>query len=636
MSILYMILALLIIMGLAMLLYCVLKIRGGEAIALAVILDVLLMYIGGCMQWFDFGIIVAELLAGAGLLCMVYGWFRSRDRKQFLGAFFSPSFIILILLFAVSVIGFYGDFIQTIDDFHQWAAAVRYMMEKGTFPQPADFIGSSSLPVTTGLFHLFFQLIGGYNEGNMFVSSLWLTWVGMMLPMSSYTWKDWKKAAFYFVLVFTAVYSLYNHPYKSLYVDIPVAGWSAGLIGWWMLGRKGFQEKRQKAAAALLLAAGLVFTANIKWAVGFLFDAFILFYILIQYICDYGLQRIWLWIRKYAKVMIVLLIGGIGGLAAWQYATPYSIIPGSISGTAEALTMSSMKARQTFLALITNVFGKNLNGGSSLLIKIGPLIAAICLIFLLIGHYEKKTEKKNYFMKAGFIFICGLGYLAVLYVTYVSTFPEAESISNAAVHRYFAIYAVFAFAILASSLLDNTVKKKFNYLPLIAAALLLVFGYGINKKFVSQVSSIDSESIPGYDSIQEAQKASKKLDGLVAENEKMYFLSQADELGDVDEIFMAAVLYYEEGRISNYITEPWKYMEDGSLWGVRNSEETISGLAPRLYGGGYTYLWLHTKDDYIETVLEEQYNCDKVVEDGLYRIQYEGEAVTGLELVDEL
>ena len=74
-----------------------------------------------------------------------------------------------------------------------------------------------------------FQKFTGYSEQGMYVSSFLLMWIGFLLPFSEYGWKDWKKIAFYVVLVYVALFSLYTYGVKSLYVDVPTAAWAGGL-----------------------------------------------------------------------------------------------------------------------------------------------------------------------------------------------------------------------------------------------------------------------------------------------------------------------------------------------------------------------------------------------------------------------
>ncbi len=129
-------------------------------------------------------------------------------------------------------------------------------------------------PAGTGLFHLFFQLFSGLNIGNMHASSFLLVWGGMMLPTFRLTWKDWKRALLYAVIVYFSYFVLYYYPYTNLYTDMP---WVPGPAVYARL----VVPPQGPAARAFAPWHRSLPPALIKWQVGALFSFACLFFMAI-------------------------------------------------------------------------------------------------------------------------------------------------------------------------------------------------------------------------------------------------------------------------------------------------------------------------------------------------------------------
>lgn len=62
----------------------------------------------------------------------------------------------------------------------------------------------------------------------------------------------------------------------------------------------------------------------------------------------------------------------------------------------------------------------------------------------------------------------------------------------------------------------------------------------------------------------------------------------------------------------------------------------IYDLPELLKNGGYTYLWIHTSDKYLESELPSVLECEEVKSGYLYKIVYEEEYPVELEFVRKL
>lgn len=68
----------------------------------------------------------------------------------------------------------------------------------------------------------------------MYVAPTVIDFIGLLLPLSGYKRKEWKKVVFYAVMMYVAIFSLYLYATKTLYVDMMTVAWAGGLAGWWL------------------------------------------------------------------------------------------------------------------------------------------------------------------------------------------------------------------------------------------------------------------------------------------------------------------------------------------------------------------------------------------------------------------
>ena len=220
----------------------VLRVNMGEGMFLSVPLIALFFSLSSMAGTFTYGLYGIFAVSAVGfILCLAQAIRRKRSAgtAAVSASILSPVFICLFLLYLFWLVILYNDFIQHIDELHQWAAAVKYMLTRDQMPTGGDFIGGEGhYAFATSLFHLFFQKFTGYNEQTMYVSASLLMWIGFLLPFSDCERKDWKKIAVYTGIMYIALFTLYSQGSKSLYVDLPTAAWAGGLAGWWMNRRK--------------------------------------------------------------------------------------------------------------------------------------------------------------------------------------------------------------------------------------------------------------------------------------------------------------------------------------------------------------------------------------------------------------
>ncbi len=624
-------------------LYTWLGITSMESMALAAIILILAMYPGGAIGSFQLSVMALILAAfGCGISMLIIhrkkpSHFVNRG-KEAAGRFFSPAYVLLTVVFFGSMIAFRGDMLQNIDDFHQWAAAVKYMLERGHLPQ-ADFLGSASIPAYTGVFHLFFQKLGGYNEGHMYVSSVLLSAIALLLPVSWLKKDRWKSSIWYVLTVYAGMYSLYNHPYKSLYVDLPVAAWAAGTCLWWagLLTGNEIHSRKKKTTAAMMIMF-LWFIVEIKSGTGFLLAAFCAFYMLATWLIWLEKEQRTAFFKKYGKWIALLIMAG-GILCLVVLIKGVSFIPVSLGGLKEALTFSSEKARLTASALYDNVLNKVLHSQARWKLRTGYVMAVLILLTILLAGGVKQWQRRLLLFNAVFTGITFAGYILGLYATYVSLFSYEESVSNAAVHRYLAIIVLFAFFIFAGTMAVWEINEdigKARIMTVFKGTVVCLCIMGLTKNAINEATALSAGYSWGRVSTLKAKTDYENMCARLNDDQaKVYILEQGMDLSNVNELYLCVPLYYGEGKVSNYLREPWAFYDGGSYVMIASDGRTLTDLPDILRGGGYTHLWIHSTNAYLAEHLPQVVQMNgKIEDDQLYQIAVSADGSLNLQPVE--
>ena len=93
-------------------------------------------------------------------------------------------------------------------------------------------------------------------------------------------------------------------------------------------------------------------------------------------------------------------------------------------------------------------------------------------------------------------------------------------------------------------------KKKKRYAGIFWQQPPLFFVFGINDKFIPNVTALDKENTAGYNKLNNTQKQIKKISSVIGENDRVYYICQYDgeDLSGA-ELFNASALYYMEPQI---------------------------------------------------------------------------------------
>lgn len=656
-NIIMMLLAFLILIGMVGFYHAVLNVNMGEGMLLSASTIMLILVLSstvlGTFQYGMWGIYGIAILGVAGsLICIV----RVQNKKvQFSGW---VAVLSLLLLYLFWLVIYHNDFIQHIDEFHEWAAAVKYMLTHDKMPTGGDFIGGGGqYGFASSVFLLYFQKFTGYSEQNMYVASSLLTFIGILLPFSNYEKKDLKKVLIYLGIIYIALFSLYVYGTKSLYVDMPTAAWAGGLAGWWMNRRP-----EKKKANFLILLTGMITLHFMKQSQGLLMAVFVLLFALtytwfIEKRHLYKLRALQQ-LRVITIILCLLVVVGTAGviglvseikpvekMAVAEDGQEYTVtsyellgkeLPQGAVNWIDTYTINAKKAKETMKSFLTNGIGAQMSSRSNLRLAFVPFVI-LCLILVTVygDLYEKKRE--CVFFQC-YMLVMALAYCAALYLSFVLMFTYGLSVDVKSSSRYFAGCAVYLFILVMTVLLERSELKKETTLKYVLCGVGALFLYGINTKYIPNMTALDKEGVVGYESISTAKHQANEILNKIDAEDKVYFIYQVSEKDfEEREYVNSPVLYYMDTQVSNYMGTPWRFLEEGSNIGLELREDlTLQNLPDLLTWGGYTYVWIYKSNKYLNTNLPDVFQMDDAVENGLYQVIYENDQAAGLKYVSAL
>lgn len=656
--ILQMIVAFVVLSGIVLCLKNLLHINMGEGFFLSSALIACLFTLSSLMGTFSYGFYVILAISAVGAAWWIIRCVRGRTIG--LTGICSPVFVMLLMLYLCWLVLLHNDFIQHVDELHHWAAGVKYMVNKDAMPTGNDFVaGAGNYAWATTLFHLFFQKFTGYNEQSMYVSASLLMWIGFLLPFSNYRWKDWKKVLLYVAIVYIGLYTLYSYGPKSLYTDVPTAAWAGGLAAWWT-------RRERKKTDYLIAGSGLIMLHFFKASAGLLMAVFVLFFMVVYTI---AVEKKYLykkdsikWFSTGTAVLCALVILGsaaaLGVICSIQpYEPPVEAVvsedeqvndemdrweiagkklPDSISAQINVVKLSRTKVKKTFGAFVTTVFGGALASRSNWDIPFLPLVLGVLILFKAYGDiFEERRKSQLYLMYSVFTV---LAYSATVYFSYILMFAYELSVEMRSASRYFSICSIFLLILLLSELFQQKTAKNEKVREYVSMGILFFFALGLNANFIPNATAINKEKISGYEKINGTVKQVEQIQELISGDDKVYYLCQqpADSLSGA-ELYNCTALYYLEEQISNYLAMPWKFTNTGCNIRLEEFDTSISDFPALLAQGGYTYVWVHTTNQYLTRELPLILPCDKEVSNGyLYKVVYENGSPIYLEFVQDL
>lgn len=643
-----------IIMSCIGLFWCyLLQLNMGEGIFLAASSIILIMYGLGYFGMFNIALYFLILLASIGAIIAVWSFIKKKRIFPYGGR---TAYGLLTLSLGAAIILFHGDFIQHIDEFHMWAAAIKYMLENNRLAIYSDFIGGSGHLIGTSMFHLFFQKFTRYNEGIMYISGLLLYMIGFLLPWGNAVRKQWKSSLLYSLIIYISIFSLYIYGNKNLYVDLPTASWASGITLWWVLHQKlpenatisgkhtaNNVSARRSIGNGLILLLGLIVIVSIKFKFGILLDMTLLGFIIIHKLfIENQIQKN----EKIKKrliyigiplVVFIIIVAGVASIAIYHKFLTRDV-PLTIKNQLDIIQFSRAKAEETFSTFLTILVGGPLAPSRSHM-KISFFAVLVLSFGLLYIDGNIQQEQNRSIIYALYFLFASIIYLGILLLSYLCFMTYYESIRFSGGVRYLSIFAIYLFNFSVGLLLfecSNNSKgtKIYAYVGL---GLLFFFSLGLNQKYVPLNTSFNKKEVRGYKDIHAATVQSKNLRKIINSNDRVYLLHQQGTR--TNEFGTNTALYYMDNQLSNYLLTPWKFTNYGSVIRLNKTNQlTIKDFPQLLMDGHYTYVWVMTSNKYLKKSLPKVLHCSggSIKDGNLYKVICINRFVVALDLVDNL
>lgn len=617
MSIIGMIFAFLSITGIALLLCCILNYRLCEGVFVSSAFIIILLYLTGKFANTS-GMVL--LLNAAALFGYVFFAVKSiKNRRICTAESFSVTYFFLVGAFITGLIIIQGDFIQHIDELHQWAAAVKYMLAHNYLPRQNDFIDSGQMRATT-VFYYFFLKQSGYDEGLMYVSATILIWIGFLLPLYKSTFSDFRHLAEYMVFIILIIFSMYFYGIKNLYVDVPLIAWSSGLMGWWIN-----RDTERKLPNIILSVSGLSVIFLMKNMIGAIMVAALLMFGLLYYMTEKNPEGL----RKKYITILLGVFSGLGILSAFIVTflvhialNSPTILPKTFQTMITLAEFSYQKVEATLTAYINFLWSGNLGNQSGLKSSFAVAFAIFAVLIYLYGEIYSKRRERIVFLLYG-LFIVYM-YLLVLFCAFIFLFSKLESIQVRGASRYLSIIGIYLIMLGIYLLMKNTKKKQKRISEGILLCMILFLSLGLSKKLIIENTALDQADIKMYKPLTDTKMEVSEIQDVLGPEDRVYLINQ-DEFYEGSEYVISSAVYYLTNQVSNPLVEPWRFIPEGCY--IRTALTTnvsILNLPDYLKQGGYTYLWIYGADDYLSMTLPYVFpSCESLISDGqLYKVIY--------------
>ncbi len=604
------------------------------------------------------GIILAVGLFGHLLLARRALWadghfrlFPGENGRRFIAAFYSPALVGAGIVFLAGLLLMRGALVYQYDDLKQWGTAAKFMVENERLPKEDEFFGSLHHFLTPTFFNTFFGIGGKWATGklvehDLYAANLLLIAVGWVLPMGEFSWKEKGRAFGFLGLNLLCCGALYYHSFFNLYVDVVLAAFCGGMIGYIILHRR--KSCGWKRSELIFLAVCCCFMTMLKWGYGILC---LLLVLLTLFAAEYSLnaafaKRVKEKLRNkrfllMAGAVLLLLIGGVAAAAAIFGEKLNVILPGAARffiAIREILTGSTEKARLTLSACISGLFNQKLTRGA-----LGLNTFSAFVLLLAAGWFVKKESESAAFERLqrklfwGFA-VGGICWFCMILITYVSTFAENESIIALSFNRYTGIYLMIgAFVLnllllLPSSALQSHREQAAKRMParsIVAVVMTAMLVFNCNENLISYSTGLMNENVAGYQTVAEVKKQSERIKDSEAAEAEILFIAQ----GCAERALHRA--RFDIGmNVSRYSPNSYCFTESDTQGSDISISRMPKDLPELISDGGYAYLWIYRTDSLLNEFCSGYFGIE-LKSASLYRVVENGEGI-GLEYVCSL
>ncbi len=615
---------LMIVIGVALLFYSLVKVTPEESFASAIMTILILIYITGLIKNTSIGLCLIYGMAIIGLVLVFI--ISIRRRKCILFSFFTPGIIMIVAVMGFGIVAFHGMQICNWDELYQWGKAANYMVMYDQLPSGADFSGESLLLSSTTFFHYFtaklsYWVTGIITESNYYVSNLVLWFSALLLPISGTAWKNWKRVWAYGLFHFLMTALLFVQPFYNIYTDQPTAYWAGALIAWILLDKWNLRN-------VYLIPLVLVNVGLMKSMVGPLF-AVIVIVALVTVHCvsckEEGKKLLpaglgkkilsWKGILSIIAVTSPFLLMGI-----WSMITGENgLFRFHTSLLAEGKGEQAVK---TLKAMLGKIFQSVTLHDDRVFLSYGLFfiltVGMVCIVAPLILNHRRLVKYKGlmYLYLVGFA-----GYFIIMFVAYMTVFAYNDSINAQSLNRYYADYMMLGIVPVTIPMFlppCNDKEEHRQFVALIQKGLYIIsiagILYGSCDYLLSNMAHIYAVDTPQYKEREELTQSAKKVKQLTNEEGKIYFINQKES-----GLFTLAA-DYEMGEQVSRSGMCYKFRKNGKKPITALLEYPIDTMPNILSEQGYSYLWIYSSNKYLETNMENIFDIKNIKDGDFYKV----------------
>ena len=579
--------------------------EGLTAAALTVCLGTFACGLAGSVSWIYKVMLV---LSGLGAAAFIFNVRLVGEKRSFivrLRSFFSPGYVLLLVLFLYAVPAFRNALYTYPDEYFQWGTAVRDMVKHDLLPSGEWFTGSALTFSTATMFQYYWSGIGRFTESNSMVGNFLFTFIPVFLPLAcgDEGWKKWKRAVAYAVIIFLSINALTYIKYYSLLQDLVLPFWAAGLITWLLWKKEGIRYPGMVLASVCVIGA-------MKNFVGLIFGGMAVFVFLIRWWSIYGSD-----IKKRRSIHAGWLLYTVGLCASlflieavWSRIANVSVY-GRISGNSVA--------QKNIQDIVKGVINKAFiaPAGSAALPFVSYIeFAVLCIVAVAVAGRFKKICESHVLLALKLYIVGFFGYFAVMLFAYIFVFGVADSSKVAGLERYFSYYMLLGVIPFSSLVLFGNWGRYEKFKAGIVVAVFLFLLTGTEYGFVTKISAINKWEDNDYRQRYTYQKYGRILRNNMDSDGRLLILGQISS-------DMGKMLTYELGPGFIWNRDCYKmYLRTKEDTAIYRDVMTYPDLVAEEYD--YVLVWRCPEDDPSRFLF--RYKIRKLKNGELYR--YDPEA----------
>lgn len=352
--------------------------------------------------------------------------------------------------------------IDNWDEFSHWATIVKNMFLEGNFGNLNNIVLFPGYPPATGIFHCFFQVLGGrFIEKYLYVSMNILNF-SLIIPVFSQLKKGatWRNIVIVFFALFLPCVFDADY-YMSLYIDIYL-----GILFAYIIYIYFFDKKLSYFKLANISLGIFVLTISKASGLGLGLIALIIIGIDLLVAQKRRIKKIFTNKFKYLLFLIPITSLLVANFSWSIYLNIFNLnVAWSTSNLTLRNVLSFIHSPTKFESQVTTYFisslFKNMVQG---IINLNPVVWCIIILvltFFILCWNGNKKRSLSFSISLGFGFI---GYAVTLLLLYLFTYSEYEALTLASFSRYISTYITALILILfyAISHKSNIIEEQPN------------------------------------------------------------------------------------------------------------------------------------------------------------------------------